>query len=565
MYSPFQSKLGTNYRARDDEVPQIRSLLVQPLSRMQEIDTEIAELYKAIDALRSEKATLRSYIRNHRALIAPIQRIPPEILSEIFVACLPKERNCVMSATESPMLLGRVCSLWRTLSHSIPRLWCRLHIVEPELSSASTQVVRKEKYAQWAEAAKDWLERSGQSPLSISLTGDDDDRHATDVTAILQVLIPFAYRWQNISVRASLAALECLSSISEQDVPMLTRLHIQRAPSSPDSAQWPALQFLSGPRIAHFSLSGRHGNIPSLPVRWSQLRSLSIRSNGRSVTNEAAMQVLSLCPRLEACELTISNRIPRPLTGTILELPHLRSLTLDSQGPHSLYAVDGLFSRLSLPGLLHLVVLGLGLKTNGAAPLLATSPCLQSLEMNPDVFNKQTFIGILNALPLTVQRIKFFGGQGLREAEFTMDDDILAKLTPSTCPSLQELHINDSNSISDQALLEFIVAMMSVSSPTLRLVDVYFVRPKQVDIHRQIQLLLDAGLRVELDYESDDYELPGASPWKNLPDEDKAETAQLTSNIPYSISTLSESSDLPAGFVELAKRSKRLLRKFGKA
>ncbi|KAK6996978.1 hypothetical protein R3P38DRAFT_3068993, partial [Favolaschia claudopus] len=440
-----------------------------------------------------------------------------------------------MSSAEAPMLLGRVCSSWRTLSQSMPRLWCRLHIVEPELNSASTQLVRKQKYAQWAEAAKDWLERSGPYPLSISLTGGDEGRHAmansqsSGTTAILQVLIPFAHRWQDISVRASLAALECLSSISEQDVPMLTRLHIQRVPSSPVSAQWPALQFLSGPHIAHFSLSGEHGNIPSLPMRWSQLRSLSIGSHGRSVSNEAAVKVLSLCPRLEACELTICNRIPRPFIGTVLELPHLQSLTLHDQGPHSLYNAGGLFSRLSLPGLLHLGVLGYAFKLNGADPLLATSPCLQSLEMNTDVFNKQTLIEILTALPPTVQRLKLTGGPALREAECAMDDGVLARLTPTTCPSLQELHITDCDSISDQALLEFIVDMRSLDPPTLRIVKAHFTRSRQVDIHGQIQLsmLPDAGLRIEINYE--DYELLGASPWKDLPDEYTAETAELAS------------------------------------
>ncbi|KAK7001325.1 hypothetical protein R3P38DRAFT_3048515 [Favolaschia claudopus] len=552
MYSPFQSKLGTNYRARDDEVPQIRSLLVQPLSRMQEIDTEIADLHNAIDALLTEKATLRSYIRAHRTLIAPIRRIPPEILSEIFVTCLPKERNCVMSATEAPMLLGRVCSSWRSLSHSIPRLWCRLHIVEPELNSAWTQLVWEQKYVQRADAAKTWLERSGPYPLSISLTGSDEDRRAMvnsqssgTTAAILQVLIPFAHRWQNISVQASPADLECLLSISEQDVPMLTRLHIHRVPSPAGPMQLPALQFLNGRQIAHCSFSGSHGrNILSLPVRWSQLRSLSIGGNGRSLTTEAAVKVLSRCPRLETCELTIVHMSPPSAsTATIVTLPHLRALTVNDEGPHAAYKLGGLFSCLSLPGLLNLEVLGsYRSSVTGSAASFASLPRLESFTIITALFTKPTLITLLVTLPPTIQQLHL-SSLNVRRNHAHMDDDVLAMLNPSIFPNLEELRITECNSVSDQALFRFIVAMMRVDWPALRIVKVHFKRSKQMEIPEEIQSLMDAGLQVIIDYQHRYHAPLRSSPWKGLPDEYKAETAQLTSRVRWTVSAEPESDE----------------------
>ncbi|KAF8138032.1 hypothetical protein K438DRAFT_1638576 [Mycena galopus ATCC 62051] len=116
MSSPFASKLGTNYCALDEEVLEIQSLLVEPLSRLQSLDNRIAELQKAIDELAEERTAVQAYVDAHKALISPIRRLPPEMLQEIFVACLPTHRNCAMSTMEAPILLGRICSSWRVIS-----------------------------------------------------------------------------------------------------------------------------------------------------------------------------------------------------------------------------------------------------------------------------------------------------------------------------------------------------------------------------------------------------------------------------------------------------------------
>ncbi|KAJ7737406.1 hypothetical protein DFH07DRAFT_753030, partial [Mycena maculata] len=96
--------------------------------------------------------------------------LPLDIIQEmIFMACIPMHRNCVMSAKEAPVLLGRICShSWRAISLSTPRLWSRLHIVEPTLIHEGMVSAAQEKLAHRLETTKTWLERSGQCPLSIS-------------------------------------------------------------------------------------------------------------------------------------------------------------------------------------------------------------------------------------------------------------------------------------------------------------------------------------------------------------------------------------------------------------
>ena len=106
MPSPFTSELGTNYCPRDEEVLEIHALLVEPLSRLQHIENRIADLQKAIDELTEELSSISAYVDAHKALISPVRRLPLDILQEIFVACLPTHRNCVMSASEPLFFWG---------------------------------------------------------------------------------------------------------------------------------------------------------------------------------------------------------------------------------------------------------------------------------------------------------------------------------------------------------------------------------------------------------------------------------------------------------------------------
>ncbi|KAF8351023.1 hypothetical protein F5887DRAFT_851114, partial [Amanita rubescens] len=63
----------------------------------------------------------------------PINRLPQDVLAEIFVQCLPKIEpwssiKGLSTKDVAPLLLCRICSSWRKLVLSVPRLWQRLSI-----------------------------------------------------------------------------------------------------------------------------------------------------------------------------------------------------------------------------------------------------------------------------------------------------------------------------------------------------------------------------------------------------------------------------------------------------
>ncbi|KAJ6581969.1 hypothetical protein B0H19DRAFT_893223, partial [Mycena capillaripes] len=123
MSSPFAARLGTNYCPKDEEILEIKTLLIEPYLRLKRLDDEIADLQRAIDKLAEERDGLGVFVEGHKALLSPVRRLPLDVIQEIFIACIPTHRNCVMSASEAPVLLGRICSSWRAISLSMPRLW----------------------------------------------------------------------------------------------------------------------------------------------------------------------------------------------------------------------------------------------------------------------------------------------------------------------------------------------------------------------------------------------------------------------------------------------------------
>ncbi|KAJ7796606.1 hypothetical protein B0H14DRAFT_2207658, partial [Mycena olivaceomarginata] len=219
--SPFAAQLGTNYCPKDEEVLEIKSHLVEPTQRLRRLDEMIADLQKTIDKLVEERDNLGIYVDAHKALISPVRRVPLDIVQEIFVACLPTHRNCVMSASEAPVLLGRICSSWRAISFSTPRLWARIHIVEPVGPHNLTHALS----AQRLETTRMWLGRSGQCPLSISLQSAPEDGIGRDASAtsvqFLQTLLSFAPRWQHIQLTTPASLLLEIVSRIDTEMPWL--------------------------------------------------------------------------------------------------------------------------------------------------------------------------------------------------------------------------------------------------------------------------------------------------------------------------------------------------------
>ncbi|KAJ7022722.1 hypothetical protein C8F04DRAFT_1137129 [Mycena alexandri] len=248
-------------------------------------------------------------MHNHKALLSPLRRLPLDIIQEIFLACIPTHRNCVMSASEAPVLLGRICSSWRAIALSTPRLWSRLHIVEPQrLPQRFNGADIAAKAAQRFATTKMWLGRSGNCPLSISLLCGPDE---TEFLTAPWPTPPFlqgtgeslSLRWHQLTLLAmtttgpwqtsmtSESLRTCRLTVNdsvESGTPSLTPVELKSLHTLELHCEIVASTFsrlldrLSLPDLRNFTLSGQASvteNPPSLAkcfASWSRLESVDI-------------------------------------------------------------------------------------------------------------------------------------------------------------------------------------------------------------------------------------------------------------------------------------------------
>ncbi|KAJ7650907.1 hypothetical protein FB45DRAFT_703067, partial [Roridomyces roridus] len=130
--TPFKDLLYTNIVPSDAECRLIRDFVLSPSLELTDLSGRIQHLQGILDQLTHRRDGLTKFVEAHVQLATcTIQRLPYEVLEEIFAMSLPEDGYPSMTRTDAPLLLSRVCSEWRTLALSMPYLWSSLHITVP--------------------------------------------------------------------------------------------------------------------------------------------------------------------------------------------------------------------------------------------------------------------------------------------------------------------------------------------------------------------------------------------------------------------------------------------------
>ncbi|KAJ7639193.1 hypothetical protein FB45DRAFT_1055353 [Roridomyces roridus] len=179
--------------------------------------------------------------KEHHSIISSL---PPEIMSAIFIYCLPTERfgrNAVNFA-EAPLLLSRVCSRWRQIALSTAALWQELDIR-----------LRRRQVANIVEA---WLARARNYPLSV--TFQCPARYLIDSTKFYETFRRHASGMQSLELEGIdsedwriagpiefplLRNLSIMPSVGIFRIaPHLSQVHLERIPTRAVALPWQQLQ-----------------------------------------------------------------------------------------------------------------------------------------------------------------------------------------------------------------------------------------------------------------------------------------------------------------------------------
>ncbi|KAJ7184394.1 hypothetical protein C8R46DRAFT_1063946 [Mycena filopes] len=473
MESEFLARLDTNYVPSDEEIQRIR----------QDIDVaarELRRLQALIDELSDKRDKICDYVDSLKALISLPRRLPSEMVQEIFLACLPTDRNAVMSSLEAPLLLCRICSEWRTIALSTPPLWASLHIPFQFVLADERRM----------HTLQQWLQRSAACPISLSLIGEtyyhvhDRERRpppsSKSLAAIYKLLTATAGRWRCLEL-ANVTSSALLQLVDVQ-APVLEFLKISGdlprivGHSDTELLHNPTLALLKGQHLRELHLYSSDATAFKPDVDWAQLTHLSIsRLDKNHFEDEVIipLEFLKRTPRLISFEFGLRIATVGLAPASLL-LPFLKKLVLPE--PCDSNTLETLLESLEMPNLRHLAVPQDILTTTALGTLSKRSPAveelhcsLQSLATAAAFFNSvlfSSFFPDLTHLELT----------DTVNANFVANitDELFFRLTPKPTlpllfPALQNLVVKDCVPSSLDVLKGFLKQRVELGTPFRRL------------------------------------------------------------------------------------------------
>ncbi|KAJ6464447.1 hypothetical protein C8R45DRAFT_1024058 [Mycena sanguinolenta] len=228
--------------------------------------------------------------------VHPILSLPPELISLIFIHCLPPYAE--LRSSKAPLLLTRICGAWRTLALRTPALWASVSFKIFHDASIPTGHELKFRKLTW------WLAQGAAHPLTLNL-------HChTQHPALVPLLLAHAARWADADIFLHPSTLTAFSDAAESEsgssaleLPLLRRLSLGcwplrfKADANSERTLPIITAFANAPRLTHVSLLKLPLSAVVLP--WAQLTNLFASCAG---VNDVA-RVLRLAPALQRLQL----------------------------------------------------------------------------------------------------------------------------------------------------------------------------------------------------------------------------------------------------------------------
>ncbi|KIY63974.1 hypothetical protein CYLTODRAFT_493510 [Cylindrobasidium torrendii FP15055 ss-10] len=147
----------------------------------------------------------------YRATIAPIRRMPPEIMVDVFQYCVsPPTEDSACDPDGMRWTLARVCNLWNRIIHDTPVLWTTIVVIPTDTPNA-------------ASILEGHIRRACNLPLFVVI---DEYRNTAKTTLLnahlLAILFASSPQWQLLHISLSSACvLDVMSHLLPCGLPAL--------------------------------------------------------------------------------------------------------------------------------------------------------------------------------------------------------------------------------------------------------------------------------------------------------------------------------------------------------
>ncbi|KAF7322329.1 hypothetical protein HMN09_00010600 [Mycena chlorophos] len=250
-------------------------------------------------------------MRTHTAILA----LPHEIISQIFIQCLPPYPLCApLTGRDSALALVSICGRLRKIGLAEPLLWRAFQITSIPDDNAEDPT--------WVNRVNDWLNRSGATPLSIRLAFAPEHLDEAIFVELLSAIIARRERWEYLHLVVDTTAISRLSgpapllreaeiTVSEEstwDVYLLQRAVAQK------------IRFSDAPQMRKVRFWDVGCTVDSLP--WAQLTALTLRH----MSLGQCLPLLAHTSSLAVCSLELVDEDPP--TPVVVRIESLHAFIL---------------------------------------------------------------------------------------------------------------------------------------------------------------------------------------------------------------------------------------------
>ncbi|KAJ7290234.1 hypothetical protein C8J57DRAFT_338937 [Mycena rebaudengoi] len=356
--------------------------------RLASLAVEIEAVSAYLNKISAEHAEVQTELDS---IIYPILTIPPEVTSDIFVHCLGEPDPSISIA---PLLLGRICRSWRSISCSTPALWGSLTITLP-LSAPGRQKLYNLLCL--------WLSRSGSYPFELAVFSSYSKEQISHT--FFPTILEHAHHLESITLHLLLPDLEQFLDIKFSDgFPILKRFEIIQTGMDTSSRPVSFSAITNSACLTNVAVDGELLGRP-LPrtIPWAQLTTFF----GMDFGLDQVCEVLTLASSLQVCDINFgAGNVDEALLSQHATVTHTRLHILSLRRDRHPCADFGLFALLTMPALqrlytsicdeqvprfleflsrsscqLAILHADLQLRTSNLAPCLAALPHLVELEL----------------------------------------------------------------------------------------------------------------------------------------------------------------------------------------
>ena len=536
---------------------EVTESLKAPLSELQKVEAEIQRLGELMETMKMKGQNIQKIINDYNIILSPVRRLPADVLHEIFFHCLPTLHNPIVKYSESPLLLTRICSSWRAIALTSPRIWSKVHIPllgDPSVSDGIDDIIteetrlsdRRRRFAgvmrSRCDTVRSWLSRSGTCPLSLSVTCPRDNsgmQNSKDDSELnhemFDILRSFADRWSVVSLSIPEEFYNKLQgdrhptifpSLKSLKIILYRKDHLINTRSIPI---YTPIRLLAGPALRRISVHATSPMIWGLEYQsmWDHITHITTSTIDRDL-----IILLRQCPNLVFGNFVV---YPPQLLYRKLEdkdslellLPRLESLAINDSGTHETMVI--IFEAIKAPALTRLLYQcyppprrdsTVPFPVTPVIPLLENSTLISTLSLDGGLSSQDTYECLQRGAQVT--RIVFgrppipftFSGvpplralnnpDVIRQDHFDLKILSIGSVEMTLLPRLEFVEAYYLSSLTDEDLLDMITSRIHASQrgevAALKSVKMLFQRHRQKDITEDVsRLAKEAGIEVELE------------------------------------------------------------------